>query len=308
MKARKNFSFMFLFMIVLVLLVSACGGQSTPGTGATTKPSDLTVQQVLQKSSDAMKKLKSSHVEFKSDSSVQAVAAKNGTTSVNKATPVATNVKISMNGSGDQAGVDQQQFNVTLQSAQQNLKLAEIAKGDKVYIQNAQGKWFVVSKSQMAKSNTNLFPGMTLDENSMLGLMQNVKLVDHGADNLNGQSLRHLTATLDKEALKQILTQNPSLKGSLGQQNIDDALANAKQFLTVVDVWIDENNFYIHRTQLKMDIAANTSGVSKDAPGLVNTSTNTIVDLSKFDQPVTINVPANATPTDNPATVFGLTQ
>ncbi|WP_126626922.1 DUF6612 family protein [Dictyobacter alpinus] len=310
MKARKNFSFMFLFMTVLVLLVSACGNQSTPGTGSQPKPkpSDLTVQQVLQKSADAMKNLKSSHIELKSNSSTQ--AAQVSTKPSDKATPVATNVNISMTGSGDQQGTDQQQLNLTINSAQQNTKLGEIVKGDKVYIQNAQGKWYVLNKSQLTGSTTNLFSGATFDQNSLLGLIQSVKLVDHGADNLNGESLRHLTASLDKDALKQILKQNPNFKGSLGQQNIDTALSSAKTFLTVVDVWIDESKFYVHRTQVKTDIVLDTSATATKGttPGVVNSASTSVIDLSKFDQPVTINVPANATPTDNPATAFGLPQ
>lgn len=302
MKAGKTFSFMFLCMVALTLLFSACS-QTT--TGTSNKPSDLTPQQVLQKSADAMKKMKSSHIEVKSDTSLQAVEAKSST---NSKTPSATNLNISMTGSGDQQGPDQQQLALTVNSAQQTTKLAEVVNGNKVYIQNNLGKWYVLDKQQIAGSNANMFSGVTIDQNSLLGLVQNVKLTDHGDDTQAGPSLRHLTAALDKAALQQVLTQNPQLKGSLGQQNIDTILKSAKQFNAVVDVWIDESKFYVHRTQLKLDIMADTSAISKDAPSAAKTSVKTVVDLSKFDQPITIKVPTNATPTDNPATVFGLSQ
>ncbi|GCE18747.1 DUF6612 family protein [Dictyobacter kobayashii] len=304
MKAGKTFSFMFLCMVALALLVSACS-QTTTGTGSTNKPSDLTPQQVLQKSADAMKKLKSSHIEVKSDTSLQAVEAKSST---NSKTPSATNLNVSTTGSGDEQGADQQQLAVTVNSAQQTTKLAEVVSGSKVYIQNNLGKWYVLDKQQLAGSNTNMFSGVTVDQNSLLGLVQNVKLVDHGDENLAGSSLRHLTASLDKNALQQVLTQSPQLKGSLGQQNIDTILKSAKQFNAVVDVWIDENKFYIHRTQLQLDILADTSAAGNGAPAAAKSSVKTVVDLSKFDQPVTIKVPTNATPTTNPATVFGLSQ
>ncbi|GHO85532.1 DUF6612 family protein [Dictyobacter formicarum] len=304
MKAGKTFSFMFLCMVAFTLLISACS-QTTTGTGSTNKPSDLTPQQVLQKSADAMKKLKSSHIEVKSDTSVQAVEAKSST---NGKTPSATNLNVSMTGSGDQQGPDQQQLALTVNSAQQTSKLAEVVSGNKVYIENNLGKWYVMDKQQLVGSNSNMFSGVTVDQNSLLGLVQNVKLTDHGADTQAGPSLRHLTASLDKAALQQVLTQNPQLKGALGQQNIDTILKSAKQFNAVVDVWIDESKFYVHRTQLKLDILADTSAVSKDAPSAAKSSVKTVVDLSKFDQPVTIKVPTNATPTSNPATVFGLSQ
>lgn len=304
MKAGKTFSFMFLCMVALTLLISACS-QTTTGTSNTNKPSDLTAQQVLQNSADAMKKLKSSHIEVKSNTSVQAVEA-NSTS--NGKTPAATNLNVTMTGSGDQQGTDQQQMALTVNSAQQTTRLAEVVNGNKVYIQNNLGKWYVLDKQQIASANSNLFSGINIDQNSLLGLVQNVKLTDHGDDTEAGPSLRHLTATLDKAALQQVLTQNPQLKGSLGQQNIDTILKSAQQFNAVVDVWIDESKFYVHRTQLQLDIVADTTAISKDTPGAAKSSAKTVVDLSKFDQPVTIKVPTDATPTNNPATAFGLSQ
>jgi len=306
MKVGKTFSFMFLCMVALTLLISACSQATTsPGTGNTNKPSDLTAQQVLQKSADAMKNLKSSHIEVKANTSVQAVEAKSTN---NGKTPSGTNLNVTMTGSGDQQGANQQQMALTVNSAQQTTKLAEVVNGNKVYVQNNLGKWYVLDKQQVAGANNNMFSGVTVDQNSMLGLIQNVKLTDHGDDTQAGPSLRHLTATLDKAALQQVLTQNPQLKGSLGQQNIDTILKSAKQFNAVVDVWIDENKFYVHRTQLQLDIVADTTAVSKDTPAAAKSSVKTVVDLSKFDQPVTITVPTNATPTNDPATVFGLSQ
>lgn len=303
MKAQKNFSFMFLFMVVLALVVSACS-QTTAGMG--TKSSDLTTQQVLQKSADAMKKLKSSHIELKTDTSIQTVEGKDKAT--NK--PLATNVNATVVGSGDQQGPDQQQINLTTTLGQTTTKLAEVISGSKIYIQNAQSKWYIIDKDKYSAGNTNPFSGMTLDQNSLLGIIQNIKVDDHGADKENG-NLRHITATLDKEAFNQLLTANPRLKSSLSQQNIDMVLKSTKQFLAVVDVWIDESKFYVHRTQLKLDVVSDASAIAigtsaSNVPSAVNISLKMVVDLSKFDQPITITVPTNATPTSDPAAIFGL--
>ena len=54
-----------------------------------------------------------------------------------------------------------------------------------------------------------------------------------------------------------------------------------------------------------MNLAADTSAVGNSAPASVKTALDLIVDLSKFNDPVTITPPTNATPTNNPAAVLG---
>jgi hypothetical protein len=109
---------------------------------------------------------------------------------------------------------------------------------------------------------------------------------------------------LDKDALRQLLNANAQLKNSLGTANIDSVLNNTKSFLSTVDVWIDETNFYVHRTELKINLDADTSSVGNGAPTSVKSATDTIVDLSKFNDAVTITPPTNATPTDSLATAL----
>jgi hypothetical protein len=212
---------------------------------------------------------------------------------------------VNIAGSGDLVLPDQQQLHLTINQA---TNVAEVMQGNKVYVQNTQGQWYVLNKSDFTNAIGNPFAGVNIDENSLMGLVQHSKITDHGDENLNGQNLRHISADLDKTALRQMLTSNPQLQGMLGGQNLDTLLNNTKTFQSTIDLWIDETQFYVHRTQLKLNMVTNTSSLSESAPPNVIANLNTIVDLSNFNAPVTITPPANAIPTNNPGSIIGIGQ
>jgi hypothetical protein len=294
MSIQKKVPLLVVGMVGLIMLVSAC---SQPASTGNSSASSLTVGQVLQNSANAMKQLKSSHIDLQSTTNVQ---ASGGTSS--SATAAPQNVNVQVKGSGDQQLPNQEQLNLTLNNS---MAVAEVLQGNKVYVKNNQGKWYVLDESTLQNTVGNPFSGFTIDQNSLLGLLQNIKLTDNGTQSLKGVSLRHITAQLDKTALQQLLNSDPQLKSMFGQQNIATVLNNTKTFLSTVDVWIDETNFYVHRTELKINLAANTSSVGNGAPNSVKTALDLIVDLSKFNVPVTITPPANAIPTNNPAAILG---
>jgi hypothetical protein len=292
MPLQKRIPILAVAMVGLVMLISACSQPISTGSNSS---SSLSVGQVLQKSANAMKQLKSSHVDLQSTTNVQ-------TRGASATTGTSQNISVQVKGNGDQQLPDQEQLNLTLDNT---TNVAEILQGDKVYVKNNQGKWYVLDKTTLQNSVGNPFSGFTIDQNSLLGLLQDIKLTDHGTESLNGVSLRHITAQLDKTALKQLLNSDPQLKNTFGSQNIDTVLDNTKTFLSTADVWIDETNFYVHRSELKVNLAADTSAVGNGAPASVKTALDLIVDLSKFNDPVTITPPTNATPTNNPAAVLG---
>jgi hypothetical protein len=309
---RKRYIVLVLSLITIVLLISAC---SQPITGPTTGTgSSLTPLQVLQNSANAMQQLKSAHVEIQATNSVQGINATStvGTPTTTPtpvtSTPTPTTFSLTIKGSGDEALPDQEQLSLLVN---QNIHLTEIVQGNKVYVQNAQGQWYVLDKSAFQGIVGNPFAGINFDQNSLLALIQHTQITDHGTQALNGQNLRHITATLDKDGVRQLLNDNPQLAGSLGQQNIDAMLNNTKSFLSSIDVWIDETQFYVHRTELKLNLVADTGGLSgtpgtTTLPSSVTTNLDTIVDLSKFNVPVVITSPTNAISTNNPAAIFGL--
>jgi hypothetical protein len=307
---KKRYLILALTLISTVMFISAC---SQPITGPTTgTTSSLTPLQVLQKSANAMQQLKSAHVEIQSTNNVQSSNADTTvatpTATAASSTPIPTTSSLTIKGSGDEALPDQEQLNLTIN---QNTHLAEIVQGNKVYVQNAQGQWYVLDKSAFQGIVANPFAGVNFDQNSLLALIQHTQITDHGTQSLNGQNLRHITATLDKEGVRQLLNDNPQLAGSLGGQNIDAILNNTKSFLSSVDVWIDESQFYVHRTELKLNLVADTRGLNgtptaTPPPSSITTNLDTVVDLSKFNVPVVITPPTNAISTNNPGAIFGL--
>jgi hypothetical protein len=299
LKKYKAYSiFMGIALAAVLLIVSAC---SAPGGTGSNGNSSLTVMQVLQNSANAMQKLKSVHFDTTTSSSYQ------GTPSPSASSPGAVTVKLT--GSGDELLPDQQQAHISLNNM---INLAEVVTTDKVYVQNAQGKWYVLDKSLLKGQTSNLFSSNVFNMNDLLPMLQEVQLTDHGDQSLNGQNLRHITAALDKNALQQILTSNSQLSSTLGQQNISKILSSTKSFKSTLDVWIDETNFYVHRTELKVNADANLSSLGtpnangkNTLPSSATVALDSLVDLSKFNQPVTITPPANAIPTNNPSVVFG---
>lgn len=300
MKRYKAYSiFIGIALAAVLLIVSAC---SAPGGTGSNGNSSLTVMQVLQNSANAMQKLKTVHFDTTTNGSFQ------GTSSSSASSPGAATVNLK--GSGDELLPDQQQGHIALNNM---INLAEVVTTDKVYVQTPQGKWYVLDKSLFKGQAGNLFSGSNVfNMNDLLPMLQEVQLTDHGDQTLNGQSLRHITATLDKNALQQILTSNSQLNSTLGQQNISKILNSTKSFKSTLDVWIDETNFYLHRTELKVNADADLSSLatpnangSTTLPSSATVALDTIVDLSKFNQPVRITPPANAIPADNPSVIFG---
>ncbi len=297
MNIQKKFFLMCISLVMLVLLISACS--STGGSGGT-GGSNLTVLQVLQNSAKAMQQLKSAHIDFSLTGNAQASATPTPTSSSS------STVNFSVKGNGDEALPGEQSLHIT---TAQGTNLAEIVLGNKVYIQNAKGQWYVLDKSSLQGVTTNPFSGIDVSNiNDILALAQHAQLTDHGDENLNGQSLRHITIALDKQGLQQLLTQNGQLASVIGQQAVNAIINGTKGFNSTLDLWIDETQFYVHRTELKLNVNANLSAATATTggtvPANVATTLDSIVDLSKFNQPVNITAPTNAIPTDNPVSIF----
>ncbi|GHO74987.1 hypothetical protein KSD_27580 [Ktedonobacter sp. SOSP1-85] len=284
---------------MLMLLLSACS-QSSTGTGTTS----TTPLEVVQKSSTAMQQLKSSHfkLQLTDDVKVPQVSTGNGTTQPQ-------NVSTNVNGEGDQAGTDNAKVQYTASAQGQSFPEQQVVKGNDVYFQ-VNGKWYVISKSDLqAEAGKLPLPStVSLDQNSLLGLIQNSKITDYHTENVNGQQLRHLGAELDKEALRQLLKQNPQVASYFGvsQQNVDKVINGTKSVKTNLDVWIDESQYYVHRTQLKINLVADGKLFSDSATQDFTVNMNSILDLSKFNDPVTINAPANATRVTSLEQVLGV--
>ena len=296
--------YILLALLPALLLISAC----SPSVGIGTGSSSVTVLQLLQNSAKAMKNLKSAHVETKTNGMLQTISA--------SAPPTASQVTFSVTGSGNEALPAQEslQIRVNQGTNSQPSNLAEIVQGDNVYIQNAKGQWYVLDKSTFEQYIGNPFSDINgLDPNNLLGLLQNTQITNYGDESLNGQSLRHITIAFDKEAFRNIVTNDPQLGNLFGQQNINTLLNSTRKFNTTLDLWIDESTFYIHRTELKFNLNEDVSSLSQSLTPVVTfpllagviTSFDSTLNLSNFNAPVTITPPTGAIPTDNPLAIFG---
>jgi len=296
-----------IFVLVLVSACSQTGNVTTTGGG-----SKYTPLQVLQKSETAMKQLKSAHIDLKSATSALVAGLSIGTpTTGTTGTPTTAaggnNVTLNITGSGDEQLPNAEQLTLSLS---QGVKFSEIVQGNNVYIQNTQGKWYVLNKSALQGTAGSTFPSVNIDQNSLLALLQHSKITDFGDQNLNGQSLRHISASLDKTGVQQLLQSNPQIGGSMSSQQIEALLNNTKSLQSSIDVWIDESQFYVHQTEIKLNLvtgsAANSTPTTTGASSVsVTVKTDTTIDLSKFNESFTITPPSNATSTSNPATIFG---
>lgn len=293
-----------LVLLPVLLLISACG--PSLGTGS----SSLTALQVLQNSAKAMKDLRSAHIETSTTGTLQTISTP-GTGAPTTASPLMFKVS----GSGDEALPNEEQLKVSVSQGGNSTpgNLAEIVQGDKVYVQNTKGQWFVLNKSELEGFAGNPFSGINgLDPNALLGLLQDAQITDHGDELLNGESLRHISVALDKAGLKQILGSDPQLGNLFGQQNIDTLLNSTKSFASSLDLWIDETNFFVHRTEFKINMDEDIRPLSQSLtpvvtlplpPGVI-TGLDSTLDLSRFNDPVTITPPTGAIPTDNPISIF----
>lgn len=277
--------------IAFALLLSACGA-----TG-----SSQTAGQVLQDSLNAMKQLKAVHVDMKFSGGFSY-----GSTSTT-AHPITVNVIAN----GDEVRPDRDIIHV---DAGQGYNLSEITVGNKVYIQNTKGQWYVLDASAYKGSTSNPFASLNASNyDKLLAIAQKATITDHGDQMLNGVSLRHITVTFGKDALQALLnaTGETSKLSATQQQNLNKLLNNIKLVNPTLDLWIDESTHYVHQMELKFSMTVNTSSLvtpttsTSSIPASISTTVDTVINYSKFNESITINAPANAIPTSNPGTIFG---
>jgi hypothetical protein len=266
-------TFPLLGFIALLFILVAC---SAPGVGSGTP----TPAQTLANSAAAMNKLSSVHFDL------QTVLATQG----NGAT---TGVTYTVTGQGDAAKPDQVAVNLEAGSP----LLSLVSSGPKVYVQVKGGSWYSADKSQIKDAEQNFFSQSLAQRlGQIMGLLQNAQLTDHGQEKVNGQSLDHITATLDAQTLKTLSSELNGLAPTpdqSGQNQIKQA---------TLDVWIDLATSYVHvaklhtLTQVDASVIERFTGQKPNASGVLPITTNAQVTFSKFNQPVTIQPPANSIP------------
>lgn len=263
-----------MILVVLLLLLTGCSAPSLAS-------SSLSPAQMLQKSINAMSHLQSAHLDLQTDVSLPSDALMMNATINTSA--------LRVTGHGDVANPDK----VSLDLFMGNTPLLAVRNlGSKTYIQEKNGQWFFLEKSQIKDKEQSFFTqSLTQRLGQIMVVLQNARLTDEGQETLHGQSFEHITATLDGQALQALSTQfNGFLATHMPQAQ------NQLQQATL-DLWLDQSTWYVHQAQL--DLVAQ---VRTPLAGLHNTDSaiaepvelKVLLNLSKLNQPVTIQAPANA--------------
>ena len=172
------------------------------------------------------------------------------------------------------------------------------------------------NSSDTSSSISNLLTNANITEfNKLLDQLQkDVQVADHGDETLNGTSLRHITITLNKNGLVKFIENTDQFKGLTGtnKQSVNDMLNGVGNFSASLDFWFDESTSYIHRFEMKLNMAMDLSKFSSPTPGSttgtpsgISIKADIVVDLSRFnDSSIKITAPANAIQTNNPGVIF----
>jgi hypothetical protein len=265
-------SLIFMGMLGLLFILAACSG---PGVGSATPA------QTLQNSASAMSKLNSVHFDLQSTTVAQGSGSTNGVT-------------YAVTGQGDAASPDKVAVNLSSGSSP---LLSLVSSGSKVYVQVKGGSWYSVDKDKIKDAEQNFFSqSLATRLGQIMNSVQDAQLTDHGQETVNGQSLDHITATLDAQTLKSLSSELNGLAPTNTQSGLNQITK------ATLDLWIDTTTSYVHvakidiATQVDASALNHFSGQTTGASGAVPIELKAQVTFSKFNQPVTIQTPANAIP------------
>jgi hypothetical protein len=233
-----------------------------------------TPQKLLADSQSAMNNLSSEHVVMtmvmKSDKQ------KSGSNAGTQNGPTNMNMNLNVKYEGDIKKHDQYSLkfkeDVQVLTFDQQQNLSEVISGDKLYVQNKLGKWFVIANG--ANDAKALVETSTFADASMTG-----NITDKGLDTVNGKKLRHITSTI-----------NSSTAAQFAQGIGSSGIQGSKVSNMMLDVWIDETTNYVYRELITYTMSGTVSGLT------FNLDTTMQLDVSNFNRPVTITIPANAIP------------
>ncbi|GCE14071.1 hypothetical protein [Tengunoibacter tsumagoiensis] len=289
-------------MLSLTLLAS-CG--VNPGVGASPTPRPKTAAELLQSSETTMNKLKFVHV-------VSNTVVNEDISNLPSQDGQAKSLKIDIGEKldGDSLLSTQEaayNLNTSVDSGtiQQDTAMKLVTQGDKVYVQNKNGTWYVLSKAALDSSLDNSQLG---DFSALFALAKKGTLNDSGTEKLNGVTVHHLVVTLDKDALKDRLQKvADSLQAVLGQDAAKSFFDTIQLSKPTLDLWIDESTSRLYQSDLTYGLTLDLSSLATPTPGAsapsIVISSDGKSTYSNFDKKVTVTVPADAIPASSLAEV-----
>lgn len=296
---------------LLLLAVAGCGGKDTTSTtsspAASAVTTNLSAQEIVDQSNAKMADVTSAS--FTAD---MALKIQGDTTQMSDPTAQAllgNGITLHAEGqsSSDPVAMD---MDLSVTIADQALDLGLMADGAKVWV-GYQDQWYAVDQKQASSLSAQTKQGAAPTEQlKSFGLDPeewgtSYKLV--GTEELNGMSVYHVQATADPQKLAAALMKaanDPELAKKLGddstakqlkqalKQNREDATALQKSLKNVaVDYWIGVDDMLMYKAQFAA--ALDTSG-QKDMEGLEGMSLDVTMTMSDYNEPVSVEPPANA--------------
>jgi hypothetical protein len=287
-----------LLAALLILTISACAIETIPTIVS------------LSSSATAMSQIQSFHVEANLD------------TSIHLSQPILalTDMKGSLTANGNLAPSQKlTQLDVTLKPTLANIT---IPIGTITLIVNNQQLYMRPAADTTTQWFTLVLPASSItlgtpDIGSILSILSHVQFHDHGTETLPGtnKQLHHLTVDGDQGILGPLLS-NSSVAQQIGSDAFNKAIESISSLQIAADFWIDTATNLINEVDLNATTDINLSALLEAltqakqptvsiATTLVNilpkplTATITTkgsIKFSKFNEPIHITVPANASP------------
>lgn len=204
---------------------------------------------------------------------------------------------ITLQGGGDEIVPGQQQIHFArMNPGSPGFHASEIMQKAQVYFQALTGKWYVISKPTLQAQSYPMFTDTGLVQaNRLLDVaLAHGQLIDDGYDTVANQKLHHIAVTIDKSAWQSLFAadaQNMSAYQSMKNK--------VSQLSGNIEFWIDESTFYIHSFLLTFGYDATCYNNDGTLLGTYHLDQRLTMDFSKFNQPITITPPTQATPIDS---------
>lgn len=307
-------------LIALAVLMAGCGGKSTETKNApTAQPSagasvaDMSAGDILKKSTEAMGSFKSASGTMDMQMDVKVPSPEASASTVGSAAQ-------SMAMKGGWAASEepaQGEAMISFSAAGQTMDMGVKYIGEKAWIEYM-GQWYVAPpktmkqlKEQQKSQGGQTSPLAQLDSLKDMGIDPTTwasELTVVGSEEMDGASVYHVALKADTVKIITDLMkvmQDPKVTKMLGDSaagmgSVQDLTEQDKKQIEEMfksasaDLWVDTSTFYLRKLTVKADIAA-PSGESAGA-GFESASIAMTVTFDEFDQPVTVEPPANAKP------------
>jgi hypothetical protein len=318
---RKWLSILVAVMAIAALVAVGCGDNGTDGGsggdgGDGTDVAELTAQQMVKKSNEAMETMKTVAMDLDMALAVKGDAAK--ITDEQAKALLSSPIAVKMAGN---VGNDPQKLDMTMNADAmgQTFDIGLRMDGDTVYLQY-NGTWYSIPKD-MASGITGATASPSAAEDAkltdlykQLGIDPKLWARDYtivGEEDVNGVTTFHISQTVDMEKVATDLSKLTSSAAGLGsivggstgstdpedlQKAIDTMKAAIKD--VKVDWWIGKDDFYLYKmtASAMVDFMALPEADREGAEGIESMDFDLTLNMSDFDKDFTVEVPADAKP------------